>query len=313
MTTQRTRYMANVKAPSERPEEAFDRVTDKNAVALSLFSVREPMSLSGSGAGLSTDTRVSTPQDLMAYRSLAQTLALASLGMWAAPSAAQTAQAAPTGATLTVGILTFFAGAIAATIGTIGIQLVTQRHIQMQNVVQERAKWREDIRRLASDVHTAIMMDCPHARRTALLELRFKFRTVLNPYDREDRKILRAIDETRKCQCDSECKCSEIQKMRSDYFGELVSLLLKHDWERAKEEVKHPLFQWWTPERQGASKGAGGKVLSGTEVRRRRPLGDCFRENVRFRFCKLLVLIVFVDTLLLVALVALLSLCGSFD
>ena len=141
------------------------------------------------------------------------------------------------GAIVTV-IFSFLAAIVGGIIGAISAQAVTQRRIQMKNVTQERAKWRDKIRCLVPKVHEVIMMADNSGRKKQLQRYQNIFRTLLNPTDPEDKKIIEIIDPAYR---------TEEQAKK---FGELISFLLKHDWERAKEEVKHPLFQWRKPQRQ---------------------------------------------------------------
>ena len=152
-------------------------------------------------------------------------------------------------------IVGFLGAIIGAVIVAISTQAVTQRRIQMENVTKERAKWRDRIRRHTSEVHKVLMMSGDsHFKRQKLYRLKNIFRVLLNPGDCEDRKILKLIDPD--CECDPEfaelrnLACGRSCKERAEQFGELISYLLKHDWERAKEEIKHPLFQWREPKRQ---------------------------------------------------------------
>lgn len=166
---------------------------------------------------------------------------------------------------LVVGILSFLGGVIGVTIGVIGSQAATQRRIQMDNIVKERAKWRTGIRRLASEVHKAAIVENPHIRRDRLFELKGNFRAMLNPFDGKDDSILKSIDDVYKCEC--WCRCNTREREVCN-FGKLISFLLKHDWERAKEEVKHPLWQWHIPERGS-------------------PVDQCSSKKYRFRYMKL--------------------------
>ena len=144
------------------------------------------------------------------------------------------------GAIVTV-IFSLVAAIVGGIIGAISAQAVTQRRIQMTNVTQERAKWRDKIRCLVPEVHEVIMMADDPNRRKQLQKYKNIFRTLLNPIDPEDKKIIKIIDPD-----DPDYRSQQQAKE----FGERISLLLKHDWERAKEEVKHPLFQWRKPQRQ---------------------------------------------------------------
>ena len=141
------------------------------------------------------------------------------------------------GAIVTV-IFSLVAAIVGGIIGAISAQAVTQRRIQMTNVTQERAKWRDKIRCLVPKVHEVIMMADDPNRRKQLQKYKNIFRTLLNPIDPEDKKIIEIIDPAYR------------PEEQAKEFGERISFLLKHDWERAKEEVKHPLFQWRKPQRQ---------------------------------------------------------------
>lgn len=88
------------------------------------------------------------------------------------------------------------------------------RKIQVENILQERTKWRERIRELASRIATN-----PKPKDIAELEIR------LNPLDVYDKKIVflaKRLQESNKCK---------------NEFLHSVALLLKHDWERAKNET----------------------------------------------------------------------------
>ena len=102
----------------------------------------------------------------------------------------------------------------------------SERAIQMDNITKERAKWRDKIRTKALEV-------CQAARTPDEIErlhgLHMDFSVNLNPLDPEDRGILDVI---RRLQ-DGAASVSTL-----DEFGDRVALLLKHDWDRAKYEVK---------------------------------------------------------------------------
>lgn len=195
------------------------------------------------------------------------------------------------------GIISLLAAIIGGVIGAISIQAVTQRRIQMENVTQERAKWRGRIRCLASEVHNVLTMSGnPEFRKTELRRLYNIFSALLNPDDCYDKKIMECIDP------DSDCPNSDCKQKRAKYFGKLISYLLKHDWERAKEEVKHPLLQWWKLEPLHRWNLESLQCLEPERQRQcttsERSLRKFFsRENFRFRWCKLFwTLICFVIT-----------------
>jgi type II secretory pathway pseudopilin PulG len=101
----------------------------------------------------------------------------------------------------------------------------SERKILIENITQERAKWREKIRTKSMEAHKAAIQ-----RNTIwLAELKLSFATSLNPTDHEDDLILNLIDKL-KDEKDRETKLEE--------FSDRISLLLKHDWERAKNEAE---------------------------------------------------------------------------
>ena len=139
------------------------------------------------------------------------------------------------------GLLSAIIGGI---IGAISAQSIVQRRIWIENITQERAKWRARIGELVPEVHDWIMKEDEPSTKGRTLELQKYqniFRTLLNPYDPEDIKIIKVID--------CACKHPENAKELAEKFGKRVSLLLKHDRERSKEEVKHPLLRGCEPKR----------------------------------------------------------------
>ena len=112
----------------------------------------------------------------------------------------------------------------------------SERKIQIENVTQERAKWRDKIRIKSIEVYQAAVADYS----ANLMELRLEFSLNLNPFDNEDNAILDAI---------VSLKVSENRKMKLAEFSERVALLLKHDWERAKFEAKPWFFRCSAPKR----------------------------------------------------------------
>ena len=101
---------------------------------------------------------------------------------------------------------------------------LAQRRISIENVTQERAKWRENIRRTALDAHDAIAK----GQRDKVERVRSELRTLVNPYDGEDCKLLACIA----------VWCLDDRKKWTEEFAQRVALLLKHDWERAKWEAR---------------------------------------------------------------------------
>ena len=131
--------------------------------------------------------------------------------------------------------------AVFALIGVLLTVLVTwsvaQRRIAAEHVTRERAKWRHKIRVQALKVHDAIL--CGEAATVGRLQS--EFRALLNPFDPHDQAILKCI---------AVVESYEERKMKADEFSRRISLLLKHDWERAKLEAGLLSWNWmWKPER----------------------------------------------------------------
>ena len=112
----------------------------------------------------------------------------------------------------------------------------SERKIQIENVTQERAKWREKIRRMSCDVHQAAV----EGDKAKLSALQLEFAINLNPFDEEDEDILCVID-TLATQDSHDATLGE--------FAERIALLLKHDWQRAKYEAKPWFFRCSEPVR----------------------------------------------------------------
>jgi hypothetical protein len=98
------------------------------------------------------------------------------------------------------------------------------RNIKIENITKERAKWRDDVRQKSLDVHKAAVS----LNGVWLDELHLQFSLILNPEDANDREILASV---------RGLKTSQDEGVLTE-FADRVSLLLKHDWERAKWEAK---------------------------------------------------------------------------
>ena len=125
-------------------------------------------------------------------------------------------------------------GAVGGVVGALLTWLVGQHRILAENVTAERAKWREKLRQKAVTVHHALMYGSVAER--GLPRLRLEFSLMLNPNDAFDNAILSCIDVVQSGQC---------RKFRAADFESRLSLLLKHDWERAKLEAGFPLRAWF--------------------------------------------------------------------
>ncbi len=111
-----------------------------------------------------------------------------------------------------------------------------ERQIQIENVTQERAKWREKIRVKSAEVHQAAVEN----NLTKINQAHLEFSLSLNPFDQEDNDILAAIVALK--------NHGTLEEKMSEFSGR-VALLLKHDWERAKHEAKPWFFRCHPPKR----------------------------------------------------------------
>jgi hypothetical protein len=98
------------------------------------------------------------------------------------------------------------------------------RTIKIENITKERAKWRDKVRKRSLAVHrNAVKGDV-----LALEEHHLEFSLILNPLDPMDRAILALIRQLKTTPDESHLT----------EFADRISLLLKHDWQRAKWEAE---------------------------------------------------------------------------
>lgn len=99
-----------------------------------------------------------------------------------------------------------------------------QRQVEVKNVTEERAKWRDRIRSLAAELVDAVeTSDGAKLRR-----IEMSFRLSLNPWDIADREIVLLL---------SRLVRGGDREADMDRIAVRLELLLKHDWERAKREA----------------------------------------------------------------------------
>ncbi|WP_345984488.1 hypothetical protein WCX49_07560 [Sulfurimonas sp. HSL-1656] len=125
---------------------------------------------------------------------------------------------------------------LAALIAAIVSLRTNERNIQIKNVTQERAKWRNDMRNLADSLIKATragnFQDVGfHCSQLALN---------VNPFDPEDIAIIQVVELL---------ATAEDKDMQVKEFTERMALLLKHDWERAKREARPWFFRGSEPRR----------------------------------------------------------------
>lgn len=114
----------------------------------------------------------------------------------------------------------------------------SDRNIQIVNITQERAKWRDQIRRNSLEVYRAAVADNDSNK---LEELRLELSLNFNPSSEEDNAILKVI---------TDLKDVETRDEKLTEFSGRVALLLKHDWDRSKHEAKPFFFGGCSPKRK---------------------------------------------------------------
>lgn len=105
---------------------------------------------------------------------------------------------------------------LAAIVTAYATRAHTERTIYVNNIIKVRAKWRERIRQIISSY--------PDASGEEKSKMRRELAIRLNPFHVEDISLIKAL----------------INSINSNDNEVIIraSLLLKHDWERAKEESK---------------------------------------------------------------------------
>ncbi|EJD6473790.1 hypothetical protein V6478_001266 [Providencia rettgeri] len=121
-----------------------------------------------------------------------------------------------------IGDLLTFLGVIVTALATLRVAHISFRS---KNVNEQRILWREHVRELTSIIVSSSKCDI---KKEAIAKLT----TRLNPVDERDKKIIE-IGHT---------LISNKNQKNSDKFVELVSLMLKYDWERCKLESM--FFPW---------------------------------------------------------------------
>lgn len=114
---------------------------------------------------------------------------------------------------------------IAALVAALVSLRTNERNIHIENVTQERAKWRNSMRSLADSIIQSAQEDNSTRIGVHCSQLALN----VNPFDKEDISLIRAAEKL----ATSDDKAAQIRE-----FTERMSLLLKHDWERAKREAR---------------------------------------------------------------------------
>jgi hypothetical protein len=106
-----------------------------------------------------------------------------------------------------------------------------ERAVQLEQVTKERAKWRDNMRKLCEEIAAAHAETGASPSSPKIASLRARLATSINPKDKADIGILEHYDHL----FSGEWKDAKL-------FTRRISLLLKHDWERVKWECM-PLYQ----------------------------------------------------------------------
>ncbi len=122
-------------------------------------------------------------------------------------------------------------GLIGVLVGAFLTYRTTATNVRIENVTQNRREWRDFMRRHAEAIHCAALIpaDCRKERLEAMALL---LKLNVNPdkaLDQEIWKIVRAM-------AYADADGAETRRLLAQ-FTDRLALLLKHDWERAKEEA----------------------------------------------------------------------------
>lgn len=116
-------------------------------------------------------------------------------------------------------------GVVAGLVAGLVTLRTSERKIAIENITQQRQQWRDKVRDVAQRIKFSYKNDEKEELHSQYVEMQL----LLNPEDIDDRSILDTI-------------WSMVdQSAPGDLHIELaekLSLLLKHDWERAKKEAK---------------------------------------------------------------------------
>ncbi|MFM5049131.1 hypothetical protein ACEUBW_06700 [Aeromonas veronii] len=121
-------------------------------------------------------------------------------------------------------------GVIAGVVAGFVTLRTSERNISIENITKQRQVWRNTIRALAINISSAYLRNERYKIKSYYIELQF----LLNPNDDDDREILDTVWEMQ--------EKKQMENLEIE-FSEKISLLLKHDWERAKLEARSPLIR----------------------------------------------------------------------
>lgn len=127
-------------------------------------------------------------------------------------------------------------GVVAGLVAGLVALRTTERKIAIENITQQRKLWRNSVREKCMEAVKAFNNN-DELRAT---EIYIELQLILNPLDANDRSVLDTLWDMQSKHEDSKLVVE---------LAEKLSLLLKHDWERAKLEAKPIWFRKSEPER----------------------------------------------------------------
>lgn len=135
---------------------------------------------------------------------------------------------------------------LATLISSYFAKMISDKANKLKHITKERKQWRDDIRKATVEVRKIGDENQKDKMFKSIQEARTYFEIRLNPDDPEDNKLLECLNTKRNCITKS--------------FDKYVARLLKHDWERAKQETKGNFIKnyclilgfiaigfWWFP------------------------------------------------------------------
>ncbi|MFQ6333689.1 hypothetical protein [Methylophilus sp. 3sh_L] len=125
---------------------------------------------------------------------------------------------------------------VAALVAALVSLRTNERKILIENVTQERAKWRNAMRDLSDSLIKATRTKDFQSAGLCCAQLALN----VSPFDAEDRALIQAAE----LLATVEDKDAQVKE-----FTERMALLLKHDWERAKREARPWFFRGEEPRR----------------------------------------------------------------
>ncbi|OLQ89651.1 hypothetical protein BIY22_19225 [Vibrio panuliri] len=114
-------------------------------------------------------------------------------------------------------------GLVSAFVTALFSKLVADKNHKIENITRERKEWRDRLRFLVVEITKAQQ----NKDLNSLKQLEAELIVRLNPQDTEDLAILNAIEEVGKSWSDDSVRV----------LCDRISYLLKHDWERVKQET----------------------------------------------------------------------------